>query len=83
MPYIQLKTTDEQHKEIKLKAIESGKTIPEYVLECISGLPVDEQTYKVKDFTEQPTSSKQSEQAPKKEKKVYGYSKSKSLGKKK
>ena len=35
MPYIQLKTTKEQHKQIKLKAIESGKTIPEYVLECI------------------------------------------------
>ena len=35
MPYIQLQTTKELHKKIKLKAIESGKTIPEYVLECI------------------------------------------------
>ena len=40
MPFIQIKPehglTDEVHKEIKLKAIKSNKTIPEYILDCVA-----------------------------------------------
>ncbi len=35
MKYIQLKIEDSLHKEIKLKAVQAGKTMPEYVLDCI------------------------------------------------
>jgi len=36
MKYIQLTLEDDLHKEIKLKAIQSGKTIPKYILDCIT-----------------------------------------------
>jgi predicted HicB family RNase H-like nuclease len=33
--YIQLKITEEQHKQIKLKATEAGKSIKDYILEHV------------------------------------------------
>ena len=36
MKYIQLTLEDDLHKEIKLKAIQSGKTIPKYILDCLT-----------------------------------------------
>jgi len=45
MKYIQIKPndglTDELHKEIKLKAIESNKSIPKYILDCVEN-PIKE-----------------------------------------
>lgn len=35
MKYIQLKVEDKLHKEIKLQAIDRGKTINQYILDCI------------------------------------------------
>jgi hypothetical protein len=35
MKYIQLKITEEQHKQIKLKAIEAEKSMHAYILDCI------------------------------------------------
>jgi len=40
MKYIQLKVEDELHKEIKLKAIEAGKSMHSYIIDCIIWPPV-------------------------------------------
>ena len=56
MKYIQLTLEDDLHKEIKLKAIQSGKTIPKYILDCINGLPIlDNEPLEMKKFVAKPS----------------------------
>ena len=37
--YIQLQITEEQHKQIKLRAIDAGKSMKDYILDCLKHPP--------------------------------------------
>ena len=50
MKYIKLKVEPELHKEIKIKAAEAGKSMHQYILDCIKYPP---KTVTVKDAEEQ------------------------------